>query len=131
MEQWYSVKTIDIFGGIEMESTSMPQIFDTDGPLSPLREDQLRSIYDENPPDGVGLQRNPKRPRSTSADGKSIAWTDFTKIYVQDERGGYKLAYAVCHICDNMLKAASDNGTKTLWRHKETSSCKQLKQQTQ
>lgn len=116
--------------------------FDTDGPLSPVREEQLNRrisslsecFNGQNQGHGVGLQPKTKRPRSTGPDGKSDIWRNFTKIYVRDdsgEHGKFKLAYAVCHICDKLLKAPSKNGTKTLWRHHETCSCKQVKQRTQ
>jgi hypothetical protein len=76
--------------------------------------------------------RHPELDRSNpTVKGESPAWQHFIKIYDRHpELEGSKVVYAVCCHCEEVLKAGTENGTKSLLTHRDrTCPVKNKKQQ--
>jgi hypothetical protein len=79
----------------------------------------------------VQIKHRLRGPDDPVVKGESPAWQHFIKIYDRHpELAGSKVVYAVCFHCEGVLKAGTDNGTKSLLTHcNRTCAIKNKKQQ--
>ncbi|RLN28610.1 uncharacterized protein C2845_PM05G03710 [Panicum miliaceum] len=107
--------------------------------------DNVAPHGDHPPRHGADLQApTGKRMRSVDPSSsirisESEVWQQLTRVYVEApkeaglsssrRKDGKKLAYAVCHHCDRVLRASSRNGTSSLRRHAEGCQCRHSSQQ--